>query len=184
MSSRKDRVCPVSLHRSLDNSLRKIIHNPGKILKPFIKEGDTAIDIGCGPGFFTIPMAELTGTTGKTIAADLQQGMLDIIESKIKNTELEGRVILHKTEQNSLNLFLKADFILLFYMVHEVPEKVNFFKQIKDTLKDTGRVLLIEPPMHVTSKDFRETKTKAEQAGFKVEDGPKLFLDRTAVLKR
>lgn len=184
MSSRKDRVCPVSLHRSLDNSLRKIIHNPGKILKPFIKEGDTAIDIGCGPGFFTIPMAELTGKTGKTIAADIQQGMLDIVKSKIKNTDLEERVILHKPEQDSLNLFVKADFILLFYMVHEVPDKVEFFKQVKDTLKDTGRALLIEPPVHVTRKDFRKTKTQAEQADLKVEQGPELFLDRTAILTR
>jgi len=182
MSSRKDRICPVRLHRTLDNGLRKIIHSPKKILKPFIKEGHTAIDIGCGPGFFTIPMAELTGKTGKTIAADLQQGMLDIVKSKIENTELEDRIILHKTDEANLNLFVKADFILLFYMVHEVPGKVNFFAQIKDTLKDTGRVLLIEPPVHVTRRDFRNTKAQAEQAGLKVEDGPKLFLDRTAVL--
>lgn len=183
MNTRKDRVCPVALHRSLNNPIRKLIHNPKKILSQYINEGDIAIDIGCGPGFFTIPMAELTGTKGKTIAADLQQGMLDIIKKKIKNKPIEKGIILHRTTETNLNLAIKADFALLFYMVHEVPNREELFRQVRTTMKPTGAVLIIEPPVHVTKKDFEETKQAAQRAGFSVEEGPKLFLDRTAVLR-
>lgn len=183
MAVKDDRVCPVSLHRSLNNPIRKLIHNPKKILSRYIKEGDIAIDIGCGPGFFTIPMAELTGKTGRTIAADLQQGMLDIIKKKIKNKPIEKGIILHRTTETNLNLAIKADFALLFYMVHEVPNREELFRQVITTMKPTGTVLIIEPPVHVTKKDFEETKQAARKAGFSVEEGPKLFLDRTAILR-
>lgn len=172
----------MALHRSLNNPVRKLIHNPKKILSKYIREGDIAIDIGCGPGFFTIPMAELTGRTGKTIAADLQQGMLDIIEKKTKNRPIQKNIILHRTTETNLNLAIKADFALLFYMVHEVPNREDLFSQVRTTMKPTGKVLVIEPPVHVTKKDFEETKQAARRAGFRVEEGPKLFLDRTVIL--
>jgi len=176
----KERVCPVSLHKSFDNKLRKLIHNPKKILKDYIKEGDTAIDFGCGPGFFTLTMAELAGSRGKVIAADLQQGMLDIVESKIRNTNL--RIQLHKTEQQKTGITEKADFILLFYTVHELPDQQNFFMQMKQITKPSGKILIVEPPFHVNEKAFRKTLKKARQAGFTEHPGPKMLLSRTAVL--
>ncbi|PIE53676.1 SAM-dependent methyltransferase [Candidatus Fermentibacteria bacterium] len=175
-------VCPVELHGILDNRLRKLIHNPKKILAPFIRPGDRAIDIGSGPGFFTIPMAELAGTEGTVIAADLQQGMLDIIQKKIENTPRKKVIRLHRTEKNSLNLSVKADFILLFYVVHEIENRTEFFRQIGGILKETGKALLIEHRIHVTKKDFEKTKQAAQKAGLKVTRGPKLFFDRTSVI--
>lgn len=178
----KDHVCPVNLHKSLDNRLRKLIHNPVKILEPFIKEGDTVIDFGCGPGFFTIPMAELTGETGKTIAADLQQGMLDIVAHKIRNTPFQNRIILHRTERDRINIFVKANFILLFYMIHEVPNARNLLEQLKEIVKPGGNILVVEPPFHVTGKDFERTKEAAVEAGFTVLKGPGMLLSKTAIL--
>ena len=184
MSREKDKVCPVENSGHLDNKFRKFFQNPKKILQPFVKEGDTAIDFGCGPGFFTIPMAELTGETGRTIAADLQQGMLDIVSSKIKNTPIEKRIILHKAQPGSPGIYIKADFILLFYMVHEVPDQLNFFRDIADTTKQTGQILVIEPPFHVSKEDFDRTLEQAEMAGLKAHKGPKMFMSRTAILKK
>ena len=43
----------------------------------------TALDVGCGPGFFTLDMARLVGESGQVIAADLQEGMLQIVRDKI-----------------------------------------------------------------------------------------------------
>jgi ubiquinone/menaquinone biosynthesis C-methylase UbiE len=76
MSRQKNRVCPVSLAGGLDNKIRRWLQNPRKILAPYIQEGMTVLDIGCGPGFFSIEMAQLVGKSGKVFAADLQEGML------------------------------------------------------------------------------------------------------------
>lgn len=42
----------------------------------------TAMDIGCGPGFFTLAMARMAGPEGKVIAIDMQQEMLDLVKKK------------------------------------------------------------------------------------------------------
>ena len=49
-----DHVCPWWLAYTFDNPLRRLVHNPEKMLQKFIKEGDTVVDIGCGMGYFSI----------------------------------------------------------------------------------------------------------------------------------
>ena len=115
MKEDKNRVCPVELAGSLDNKLRRWLQNPRKILAPYIKEGMRVLDIGCGPGFFTIEMAMMVGVNGKVFAADLQEGMLQIIKAKIAGTSIEKIITLHKTQQDRINLNESVDFILVFY---------------------------------------------------------------------
>ena len=50
MSDRSENVCPVERAGGLDNRLRRWVHNPHKILGPYVKEGMTVMDVGCGPG--------------------------------------------------------------------------------------------------------------------------------------
>lgn len=88
----------------------------------------TVLDVGCGPGFFSIAMAQMVGKSGRVIASDLQEGMLQKVKAKINGTELEERIVLHKCEENKIGLSESVDFVLLFYMVHEVPNKVVFFQ--------------------------------------------------------
>jgi ubiquinone/menaquinone biosynthesis C-methylase UbiE len=92
----KNHVCPVGMSAGLDNRIRGFFHNPRKILGRYIKRGMTVLDIGCGPVFFSVELARMTGETGKVIAADLQEGMLNKLRDKIKGTEIEERIILHK----------------------------------------------------------------------------------------
>ena len=85
----RNRICPVKEAGKLDSFFRKFIQNPEKILRPFIKKGMTVLDYGCGPGFFTVKIAEMLEGQGKVIAADLQEGMLEIIRKKIKGKNIE-----------------------------------------------------------------------------------------------
>jgi ubiquinone/menaquinone biosynthesis C-methylase UbiE len=52
----------------------------------------TVLDLGCGPGFFSIAMAQMTGASGRVIAVDLQSGMLQKLNAKIQGTELESAI--------------------------------------------------------------------------------------------
>ncbi|MDA3917531.1 MAG: class I SAM-dependent methyltransferase, partial [Deltaproteobacteria bacterium] len=140
MSDRKNRVCPVEKAGSLDNRIRRWFQNPQKILRPYIKEGMTVLDIGCGPGFFSIDIARMVGKTGRVIASDLQEGMLQKVRDKIKGTEFEAIIKLHKCEENKIGVSDHVDFVLLFYMVHEVPDKGRFFDEIGAILKPNGQV--------------------------------------------
>jgi ubiquinone/menaquinone biosynthesis C-methylase UbiE len=70
------------------------LQNPRKILGPYIKEGMTVLDVGCGPGFFSIELAQMVGKSGRVIASDLQEGMLRKLREKIQGTEFEERITL------------------------------------------------------------------------------------------
>ena len=61
----KGDVCSHSHSFFLDNFVRRLIQNPKRITGEYIREGDTVLDLGCGPGYFSINMATLTGTAGK-----------------------------------------------------------------------------------------------------------------------
>jgi ubiquinone/menaquinone biosynthesis C-methylase UbiE len=185
MDSQRNRVCPVKLANSLDNTIRRWLQNPQKILAPYIKEGMTVLDIGCGPGFFSIEMAKMIGKNGKVISADLQEGMLQKLSNKIKGTELEERIKLVKCDKSKINISEQVDFILAFFMVHEVPDKNSFFGELKNVLKGKGQLLLAEPRLfHVSRKEFELTIMLAKDKGFKIYQGPKLLFSWSAILKK
>ena len=184
MEDKTKRVCPVERAKGLDNFLRKLIQNPKKILKGYIKEGMTVLDVGCGPGFFSVEIADMVGKSGKVIAADLQQGMLDKIKAKIKGTEIENIIELHKCEEDSIGISIMVDFVLAFYMVHEVPDQEIFLKEIHSILNPDGTFYLIEPAFHVSKRQFEETINRADVVGFIQVERPGMILSRAVVFKK
>ena len=184
MSHGKNLYCPVEKAGMLDNTLRKWLQNPHSILQPYITEGMTVLDIGCGPGFFTLELAQLVGKCGQVIAADFQEGMLQIVRGKIAGTALEERITLHQCAANKIGVSTKVDFMLAFYMVHEIPDQAVFFTEIAAMLKPNGRVLIVEPAFHVSNTAFAAMMNKARDAGFISAEKPKVLLSRAVVLKK
>ncbi|MFZ5980352.1 MAG: class I SAM-dependent methyltransferase [Candidatus Zixiibacteriota bacterium] len=184
MSKNRDRICPVEKAGSLDTRLRRLVQNPRRLLKPYLTEGMTVLDFGCGPGFFSIEIAKMVGRSGRVIAADLQDGMLRIIRDKIIGTELESRIVLHRCEANKIGLAETVDFALLFYVVHEIPDKDRFFEEITSLLNPGGRVLIVEPPFHIDKRKFEITLDTARAAGLAVTARPHLYFNKCALLTK
>lgn len=175
-------VCPAEFAGSLDNSIRRLIHKPRRVLEPYVGKGMTVLDMGCGPGFFTIEMAKLVGETGKVIAADIQQGMLDKVAVKIRGTELEHRIDLHICLEDVIGISQKVDFILAFWMVHEVPDQKRLIEEMKSVLNPGGRIWIIEPKIHITDKAFQKMTGLLELSGLKIIEKPKIWLSRSVLL--
>jgi ubiquinone/menaquinone biosynthesis C-methylase UbiE len=185
MDNEKDnRVCPVELAGGLDNSIRKFLQNPKRILKPYIEKDMTVLDFGCGPGFFSIEIAKLLSDKGKVIAADLQSGMLDKLRKKISGTSLEEKIVLHKCEQDRIGVNESVDFILAFYVIHEVPEKEKLFREFKSILKPGGKILIIEPNFHVSKNAFSEMIEKIEAEDMEISERPKYFMNRAVLIRK
>jgi ubiquinone/menaquinone biosynthesis C-methylase UbiE len=167
-----------------DNIVRKLFQNPEKIVGPYIRPGMTAMDIGCGPGYFTLAMARMVGTGGTVIAIDMQQEMLDLVKKKSDRLGLSERIRFHRCAPDSLGIAEKAGFILSFYMVHEVPDRDALFREVGGLLEAGGKYLIVEPGMHVSAEAFEDTIRHAESAGFVVEERPHVLLSRAALLRR
>jgi len=129
----KGDVCSHDHSFFLDNFIRRLIQNPRKIVGEYIHNGDTVVDLGCGPGYFSIDMAKMVGESGHVIAVDLQPEMLEKVKKKAKKFNLSKRITLHNCPQDKigLNQDVKADFVLAFYMVHETPDPVKFLQEVK-----------------------------------------------------
>lgn len=180
---RDKHVCPWWLCFTFDNVFRKLLHDPYKILQPYIKEGDTVLDIGPGMGYFTIPLAELVGDRGRVIAADIQQEMLTAVKKRAKQRDVEGRIIFQLSSSDSLYVKAKVNFILAFWIIHEVPDKSRFLAQLRSLLKDDGRFLLVEPKFHVTKRKFTASVRLALKAGFVLDDSPQISLSNSALFR-
>lgn len=180
----KNHVCPVKRAGHLDSIIRRWLQNPQKILRPYIEEGMTVLDLGCGPGHFSIDLARMVGKSGRVIAADLQEGMLQKLRAKIQGTELEERITLHQCEKNRIGLSEAVDFVLAFYVVHEIPNQEVFLNEIALILNPSGRIFVAEPPFHVSKTAFEETVRKARHAGFTLVERPKVLLSKTMVLRK
>ena len=185
MVDKNKRVCPIKRAGGLDNRVRSLLQNPQKILGNYVKEGMTALDLGCGPGFFSVEMAIMVGDSGLVIATDLQDGMLQKVRNKIRGTEIEKRIKLHKCEEDNIGVTEKVDFVLAFYMVHEVSDQKKFFDELKSILKPNGKALIVEPkPFHVSKGAFKETIMKAKEIGLVPVEEPRIFLGRAVILEK
>jgi SAM-dependent methyltransferase len=74
--------CPYWLAWALDNPLRRWLHNPQKILEGLVQPGQTVLDLGCGPGYFSLALARMVGANGRVVAVDLQPEMLEFVRRR------------------------------------------------------------------------------------------------------
>jgi len=183
---RGNHVCPSWVCFTFDNPLRKIFHDPGKIVGPYIKPGDMVVDIGPGKGYFTIPMCRLAGGAsggeGSVIAVDIQEQMLNSLQRRAVAAGLAANLTTHLSMPNDFGLAVQADFVLAFWMVHEVPEVRQFFMNIKEIMKQDATLLIAEPLFHVTKGRFDKTLRTAQEAGFKIAARPEISFSRAAAL--
>ena len=84
-------------------------------------------------------------------------------------------------EADNIGVQARVDFILAFWMVHEVPDQQSFFNQLKATLLPDGKILVAEPKFHVTADAFDRTIELAESCGLKCVGRPKIRFSRTAL---
>ncbi len=163
-----DHVCPWWLGYWLASPVRRLWHNPEKILGPHVRDGMTVLDIGSGMGFFTIPAARMVGVRGRVIAVDLQEKMLQGLLKRAKKAGLAERIELRVCGSESLGVSEPVDVCLAFNVVHEVPDPARLLSEIRSVLKQTGRLLLSEPGHHVSKDEFRRTLELAAEAGLRV----------------
>ena len=78
-----------------DNPFRRLLLPPRRLTKPFVEPGQTAADLGCGPGYYTLALAEYIGPEGKVYAVDVDEKPVRALEKKAHERgfgNIEGHV--------------------------------------------------------------------------------------------
>jgi len=172
-------TCPWWFLFTFDNPLRKFYQDPEKILAPYLNQGDIAVDLGCGMGYFSIPLAILVGDTGKVISVDLQSEMLSGLHKRAQRIGLAERINLHQCTQEQIGVIGPVDFVLAFWMVHEVHLRKKFLDQIYKMLKDGGNLLIAEPYLHVSGRSFQQMQAELKESGFSILEYPRIGFSRS-----
>jgi SAM-dependent methyltransferase len=179
-----DHTCPWWLAYSWDHRLRMLIHDPAKIIGPHVKEGDRVLDIGCGMGYFSLAMAGLVGERGKVYSLDIQQKMLDVLMKRAKRRGADRPITPILGDGTHFSIPEPLDFILAFWMLHEVDDKAGFLKSLHAALKTNGAFLLVEPKVHTSGRVFRDEVDLCLKTGFRLEGSPVVGLSRAGLLRK
>ncbi|HUT55706.1 MAG TPA: class I SAM-dependent methyltransferase [bacterium] len=176
--------CPWWLAYTFDNALRRLFQNPEAVVGPYLGEGMTALDLGCGMGFYSIAMARMVGPSGRVISVDLQREMLEIMQKRAGKRGLGGRITPVLCKVDDIVARDQVDFALAMWMAHEVPDRGNFFRQVRGCLKDGARFLVAEPRFHI-SRGFVDAEIElAKECGLAVVEEPRVGLSHAVLLKR
>ena len=184
MGAHSAHVCPARFAWFIDNPLRRWVHKPETILGGLVAPGATVLDLGCGSGTFTIALARMVGPSGRVIAADLQPAMLAKVQQRVARAELQDRVTLHECAPDRVGLSARVDFVLAFWMVHEVPNASALFAEMHEALNPGGKLLLVEPKGHVTRREFQAEVDAALRANLKLLAQPSVRLSRAALFTK
>jgi len=184
MNAPQDRdghVCPWWFVYTFDNPIRRLVQNPHAILSGLVKEGQTVVDVGCGAGYFSLALAKLVGSRGKVLSLDIQPQILNMARRRAERRGLDGRIEFRLCGPDGLGLKDPVDFVLAFWMVHEVPDQEAFLREIKACLRPSGLFLLVEPKVHVPARRFEKTVEFARISGFEVVPGPNVWFSRSVI---
>ena len=178
-------VCPWWLGYWLASPIRKLRHDPTIILSPFVRAGMTILEPGPGMGFFTLPMAQMVGESGRVVAVDIQPKMIKNLQRKAQKAGVAAQVECRLAGHSGIgikDLAGKVDFVLAFAVVHELPDAKEFFSESFVALKLEGRLLFSEPSSHLDKSEFEKSLSFARQVGFKLESIPIIRSNQSAVL--
>jgi ubiquinone/menaquinone biosynthesis C-methylase UbiE len=101
---------------------------------------DTVIDFGCGPGFYTVPLARFAA---RTIGVDVSSRMLQRAGQNCKKNGV--RVDLIQSDGIAIELGGESvDLILLVHVFHEIEDKERVLREFSRLLKASGRLAIVE----------------------------------------
>lgn len=178
-------VCPWWLGWFLIGPIRRMTHDPDRIVGPHVAPGMMVVDFGCGMGHFSLPMARMVGSSGRVVCIDVQEKMLAGLRRRAAKSGLTERLLLRQVAAHDAgvsDLAGKVDFLLAMFVVHEVPDPAGLLRDLAKALKPQGKLLFSEPILHVRKERFLDSVAMAERAGLRVLDRPRVRRARTVLL--
>jgi len=180
---KRDKHFPLFAH---DNPFRKLFSNPNEFCY-HVTNGQVIADLGCGPGFYTLALAECVGPKGRVYAVDSDEKAIRALEKKAEERGYHN-IEAHASSASDLN-FIKdesVDFVLANGLLCSMAPQhhESTVNEIRRILKPGGLTYLS------VAKGFLsyvgQTEWEKILEGFRVErrggDGFIAFSDRWALV--
>ena len=160
--------CPSSLSWLVELPIRKRYMQP-VLDRVGLKPGETVLELGPGPGAFTVDAARRLEPEGRCIAVDIQPQMIEQVKKRVQQagvTNVETHVASAydlPVEDNSV------DRVFMVTVLPEIPDPVRGLKEVYRVLKPSGSFSTTEEYMDPDYPRRVTTIKWAEAAGFEFE---------------
>lgn len=178
-SRRRSLPCPSWLAWSLDLPIMQRRAGQSSVIDRLdLSEGMRVVDVGCGPGRLTIPIAQAVGATGEVVALDIQQAMLDRLERHARQAGVQNITAIHGGAGDGHLQRAAFDRAVLVTVLGEIPEREKALREIHESLKPGGFLSVTEilPDPHFQRRSV--VRELARRTGFECRDewgGPLAF---------
>lgn len=144
---------------ALNTSLRDYWQKPDQVLESLGElEGLTVADIGCGEGYFTLPLLEKVGPTGRVYATDIRAEVLDALRAKIPEEQRDRAKLIHITGTDT-GIPTKVDLILLVQVFGEIENPDSFLDSLVAIMNPGTRLVMIDSK-HITDSTSGFTRPR------------------------
>jgi ubiquinone/menaquinone biosynthesis C-methylase UbiE len=175
--------CPAALSWLVDNPVR---HRavPRLLDRVGIRPGERVLELGPGPGAFTVEAARRAGPGGRLIAVDIQPRMIAQVEARVRRAGLTN-VETHVASAHSLPLpDASVDRAFLITVLQEIPDPNRALAELHRVLTLEG-VLSIGEAFPDPDYPFAwETIRRVEAAGFRLTERHGNFWEYTLNFRR
>lgn len=132
---------PERWERLLSTERRSLLDPDAFLERLDVKAGATVADLGAGPGFFTLPLAERVGPRGKVYAVDVSPEMI----RRLQDRNLPAQVEVKLSGENRLPIpDARVDLALLAFVLHELEDPHAFLREAARVLKPGGDLVVLE----------------------------------------
>lgn len=145
-SQRRSIPCPVWLRWlvELDNPFTKTSRAAVIVQHLDVRRGMCVLDVGCGPGRVTVPLAQAVGPAGRVVAIDLQDGMLERAREQVGRAKLENVWFVCADVGDAVVDTEAFDRAVLVSVLGEIPRREQALKKIFNALKPGGILSVTE----------------------------------------
>ena len=128
----------------LESDERRTILDPDAVLRNFkVPTRGVIADIGCGPGVFTLPLAEIVGDNGRVYGVDTEPRMIERLRGKLRELGIQNIVVVQSTEDSIPLQDSHVDFALMVTVLHEL-EGLTTLHETRRILKEDGTLGVID----------------------------------------
>ena len=109
-----------------------------------LKAGETACDIGSGPGYFTLRLARAVGPSGFVYAIDVEARMLQALRERLERARVRNVAPVLALSEDPLLPPGACDVVLVVNTYHFFPNRAGYLKRLRQSLKPRGRVVNVD----------------------------------------
>ncbi len=161
--------CPASLSWLVDNPLRHRYLGPA-LDRIGIQPGERVLELGPGPGTFTVGAARRVGAEGRLVAVDIQPEMIAQVDRRVQEAGLTN-VETHVANAYALPVEDgSVDRAFLITVLPEIPDRGRALAELHRVLRPGGVLSITEEFYDPDYLFLPETIRLVEAAGFRLEE--------------